>query len=95
MKVLLSPIPLAYRCGCRTFDSESYRYGLTEGKGRQGRSSMDYDYGFRIYNQRIAKFLSVEPLTASYPWCTPIQLLGNMPVWAAIMDCPASGMKQF
>jgi RHS repeat-associated protein len=27
-----------------------------------------YDYGFRIYNPRIGKFLSVDPLTKSYPW---------------------------
>jgi RHS repeat-associated protein len=27
-----------------------------------------YDYGFRIYNPRIGKFLSVDPLTMEYPW---------------------------
>ena len=30
-----------------------------------------YDYGFRIYNPAIAKFLSVDPLTKEYPWYTP------------------------
>jgi len=29
-----------------------------------------FDYGFRIYDARIAKFLSVDPLTASYPELT-------------------------
>jgi hypothetical protein len=27
-----------------------------------------YDYGFRIYNPRLCKFLSVDPLTKEYPW---------------------------
>lgn len=27
-----------------------------------------YDYGFRIYNPGIARFLSVDPLTKGYPW---------------------------
>ena len=33
-----------------------------------------YDYGFRIYNPSIARFLSVDPLTRSYPMLTPYQL---------------------
>ncbi len=45
-----------------------------------------YDYGFRIYNPRIAKFLSVDPLTKSYPWYTPYQFAGNKPIWAIDLD---------
>ena len=36
-----------------------------------------YDYGFRIYNPRIAKFLSVDPLTSSYPWNSPYAFAEN------------------
>lgn len=43
-----------------------------------GKGAM-YDYGFRIYDPRIAKFLSVDPLTTSYPWYTPYQFAGNKP----------------
>jgi len=39
-----------------------------------------YDYGFRIYDARIAKFLSVDPLSKSYPWYTPYQFAGNTPI---------------
>ena len=39
-----------------------------------------YDYGFRIYNPRIGKFLSVDPLTSSYPFYTPYQFSGNSPI---------------
>lgn len=39
-----------------------------------------YDYGFRIYNPRLGKFLSVDPLTDSYPFYTPYQYAGNKPI---------------
>lgn len=39
-----------------------------------------YDYGFRIYDPRIAKFLSADPLTASYPMLTPYQFASNSPI---------------
>jgi RHS repeat-associated protein len=39
-----------------------------------------YDYGFRVYDPRIAKFLSVDPLAPEYPWYTPYQFAGNMPI---------------
>lgn len=51
-----------------------------------GGGGSTYDYGFRIYNPGIAKFLSVDPLTVSYPWYTPYQFAGNMPVWAIDLD---------
>ncbi len=60
-----------------------YRYGFNgkekdnEGLGGGGAT---YDYGFRIYNPAIAKFLSVDPLFTSYPWYTPYQFAGNDPI---------------
>ena len=38
------------------------------------------DYGMRIYNKSLGKFLSVDPLTFKYPWWTPYQFAGNMPI---------------
>ncbi len=67
----------------------SYRYGFNgkekdpEGLGGGGSTS---DYGFRIYNPQIARFLSVDPLTASYPWYTPYQFAGNKPIAAIDLD---------
>jgi RHS repeat-associated protein len=49
------------------------------------------DYGMRIYNPRLGKFLSVDPLTRSFPWYTPYQFAGNMPIWAIDLD----GMEPF
>jgi RHS repeat-associated protein len=38
------------------------------------------DYGLRMYDPRIARFPSVDPLTAYYPWYTPYQFAGNNPI---------------
>lgn len=51
-----------------------------------GGGGSTYDYGFRIYNPQIAKFLSVDPLTSSYPWYTPYQFAGNKPIIAEDLD---------
>ncbi|SFQ31305.1 RHS repeat-associated core domain-containing protein [Parafilimonas terrae] len=68
--------------------SLSYRYGFNgkekdnevKGEGNQ------YDYGFRIYDPRTGRFLSVDPLFQSYPWYTPYQFAGNKPIWAIDLD---------
>ena len=36
-----------------------------------------YDYGFRIYNPRLGKFLSVDPLSSAYPWNSPYAYAEN------------------
>jgi RHS repeat-associated protein len=65
-----------------------YRYGFN-GKEKDNEVSGDgnqYDYGFRIYNPRIVRFLSVDPLFKSYPWYTPYQFAGNTPIQAVDLD---------
>lgn len=44
------------------------------------------DYGMRIYNPSLGRFLSVDPLTAKYPWYSPYQFAGNNPIWANDVD---------
>ena len=59
-----------------------YRYGFNgkendnevKGEGNQ------QDYGMRVYDPRIGKFLSVDPLTRSYPMLTPYQYASNSPI---------------
>ncbi|MCU0393392.1 MAG: hypothetical protein MUE81_19950 [Thermoflexibacter sp.] len=68
----------------RSWQSESYRYGFN---GKENDTDWEVqDYGFRIYKPEIAKFLSVDPLSASYPWYTPYQFAGNKPIWAVDLD---------
>ncbi len=66
----------------RSYNDSTYRYGF-HGKEKDSRSEFGdthYDYGFRIYNPRIARFLSVDPLAKEYPWYTPYQFAGNSPI---------------
>jgi len=66
----------------------AYRYGFNgkendnEVKGEGGQQ----DYGFRIYDPRLAKFLSVDQLTREFPWYSPYQFAGNTPIQAIDID---------
>lgn len=77
----------------RKVQSNTYRYGFN-GKERDNNlhSLTAYDYGFRIYNPALGKFLSVDPLTNDFPWFTPYQFAGNTPIYAVDLDgletCP-------
>ncbi|SFN33738.1 RHS repeat-associated core domain-containing protein [Chitinophaga sp. YR627] len=72
----------------RGFNSNEYRYGFNgkendnevKGEGNQ------QDYGMRIYDPRIGKFLSVDPLTAEYPELTPYQFASNSPISGVDLD---------
>ena len=65
-----------------------YRYGFNgkENDNEVAGEGNIYDYGFRIYNPLLGRFLSVDPLTNSYPWYTPYQFAGNMPIIAIDLD---------
>ena len=68
--------------------NNSYRYGFNgkendnevKGEGNQ------QDYGFRIYDPRTGRFLSVDPLTKSYPELTPYQFSSNSPIQNIDLD---------
>ena len=65
-----------------------YRYGYN-GKEKDNNGELGlttYDYGFRIYNPGLGKFLSVDPLTKSYPMLTPYQFASNSPVSGIDLD---------
>ncbi len=64
-----------------------YRYGFNGKEEDPSFSSLtNYDYGFRIYNPSIGRFLSVDPLTKSYPYLTPYQFASNTPIQAIDLD---------
>ncbi len=62
--------------------SLKYRYGFNgkendsevKGEGNQ------QDYGMRIYDPRLGRFLSVDPYTKDYPWNTPYSFAENEPI---------------
>jgi RHS repeat-associated protein len=72
----------------QNLNASSYGYGFNGEKldnEVSGNGNM-YDYGFRIYNPRLGKFLSEDPLTSSYPMLTPYQFASNTPIQAIDLD---------
>ncbi|MCC7302598.1 MAG: RHS repeat-associated core domain-containing protein [Bacteroidia bacterium] len=73
----------------RSYNSNTARY-LFNGKESDGEvygsDGTSYDYGFRIYNPRLGRFLSVDPLTKKYPHLTPYQFASNRPIDGVDLD---------
>lgn len=44
------------------------------------------DYGYRIYDYRLSRFLSVDPMTKEYPELTPYQFANNKPIESIDLD---------
>ena len=65
-----------------------YRFGFNgkEMDNEVSGTGNQYDYGFRIYNPRLGKFLSVDPLYKSYPELTTYQFASNTPIAAIDLD---------
>lgn len=40
----------------------------------------------RIYDPRVGRFLSVDPIAGSFPWYTPYQFAGNKPISYVDLD---------
>jgi len=65
-----------------SLNNAAYRYGFNgkendnevKGEGNQ------QDYGMRIYDNRLGRFLSVDPITKEYPELTPYQFASNTPI---------------
>jgi RHS repeat-associated protein len=64
--------------------SSKYRYSYN-GKETDDETGIQ-DYGFRMYDSRLCRFLSVDPLAAEYPWYTPYQFAGNKPIQFVDLD---------
>ncbi len=72
-----------------SFTTNQYRYGFN-GKENDNEVKKDQyggdlqgseqDYGMRIYDPRVGRFLSVDPLTIKYPALTPYQFASNRPI---------------
>ena len=66
----------------RMFSSEQYRFGFN-GKEKTDEVNGDgavYDYGYRIYDLRLGKFLSVDPISKDYPMLSPYQFASLNPI---------------
>ena len=66
----------------------SYLFGFNgkENDNEVKGSGNQQDYGLRIYDTRLGRFLSVDPLAKDYPWYTPYQFAGNKPIQFIDLD---------
>jgi RHS repeat-associated protein len=61
-----------------TYNLFGYKYGFN---GQENdKETTTQDYGMRIYDPRVGRFLSTDPLTSKYPFYTPYQYAGNKPI---------------
>jgi RHS repeat-associated protein len=66
-----------------------YRYGFNgkENDNDVGKGAGNQqDYGMRIYDPRLGRFLSVDPITQKYPELTPYQFASNKPINSVDID---------
>ena len=80
--------PFGLGMGGRSFSDSTYRYGFNaKEKDSNGEFGLThYDYGFRIYNPSIGKFLSVDPLALDQPAWSPYHFTANNPIWNIDLD---------
>lgn len=73
----------------RQFNNGSYRYGFN-GKENDpetvGTGQGTQDYGLRIYNPALGRFLSIDPLSRNFPWFSPYHFAGNTPIQAIDLE---------
>jgi RHS repeat-associated protein len=72
----------------RSFSNEKYRYGFNgkENDNEVKGNGNQQDYGLRIYDPRLGRFLSVDPLAASFAWNSPYCFAENSPIWGIDLD---------
>jgi RHS repeat-associated protein len=63
-----------------------FRYGFNGKEDDNDAGEGIQDYGMRIYDARLGRFLSVDALTDAYPWYTPYQFAGNIPILYIDLD---------
>ncbi|MCK6612233.1 MAG: RHS repeat-associated core domain-containing protein [Bacteroidia bacterium] len=66
----------------RTWQGAEYRYGFNtqERDDELKGSGNSLDFGERIYDPRLGRFLSIDPLTNKFPMLSPCQFAGNSPI---------------
>jgi RHS repeat-associated protein len=71
----------------RTYSANSeYRYGFNGKENDKEISEGGQDYGMRIYDTRLGRFLSTDPLKKSYPMLSTYQFASNSPIAGIDVD---------
>ncbi|HBG69518.1 MAG: hypothetical protein A2W93_00675 [Bacteroidetes bacterium GWF2_43_63] len=72
-------------------NTENYRFGFNgkENDNEVKGTGNQQDYGMRIYDPRLGRFLCADPLIVQgqqYPWYSPYQFAGNKPIQFIDLD---------
>ncbi len=72
----------------RALSPTAYRFGFNgkENDNEVAGTGSWQNYGMREYDTRIARFISVDPLTKKYPELTPYQFASNRPIDGIDLD---------
>src|SRR4030095_15462512 len=73
----------------RLFSAETgYRYGFNgkENDNEVKGNGNQQDYGMRIYDPRLSRFLSVDPISREFPWNSPYAFAENGPIENVDLD---------
>ncbi|MBK7816350.1 MAG: hypothetical protein IPJ60_01635 [Sphingobacteriaceae bacterium] len=72
----------------RQYNSNSYRYGFNgkENDNEVKGTGNQQDYGMRIYDNRLGRFLSVDPIGKNFAYYTTYQFAANKPITAIDVD---------
>lgn len=94
-KTSFAPNPFGYTMDGRAFSGEKYWFGFNgqacplfwEEKDDEVKGAgIQQDYGMRIYDSRLCRFLSVDPLMSKFPMLTPYQFSTNNPIVNVDLD---------
>jgi len=72
----------------RKYVGNAYRFGFNgkENDNEVKGEANEQDYGMRIYDTRLGRFMSIDPFMPKYPYYTPYQFSGNSPVKFVDLD---------
>jgi len=77
----------------RSFSSKPYRFGF-QGQEKDDEikgNGNSYSFTYRIYDPRVGRFLSVDPIANSFPWNSPYSFVENRPIDSKEME----GMERY
>jgi RHS repeat-associated protein len=73
----LNYYPFGSVISSRAFASGEYRYGINGMEKDSENNSGAYDFGARVYNGRIGRWLSVDQFIAKFPFASPYNFVLN------------------
>jgi len=72
----------------RIYSSSEYKFGFNslEKDNEIKGNGNSINYGARIYDPRVSRFLSIDPISSQFPFYSPYQFAGLKPTWAIDLD---------